>query len=217
MNKQLITILAFIGAASSALATLDVVLPGNSEEAYWDGLIEDNHPGYPVFATSGNPWPAPIIPSLITPGSEVPEFDKVAGYGYPAGAGIYVGSNTGFLTGTYQVSVDSALTGLETVIFQIDESEYYSTPTFSYNNGEGTVEASYSATSIGYYQWDLTGVASEILSFAIEWEAAAHSSITALQLNQGDTYVQVVPEPSTYALLAGVACGALILMRRQRR
>lgn len=223
MNKQLIPTLAILVSASSALATLNITLPGISNEQTWTDMTSENHAGYPSFGNPTGNWPSPIAAD-----SGTATFDKVDGTsGFPAGASIYnfIGS------GSYTLSESSPLADLQTIVFQTDtilDTPFTSAPSLSFNGGSQNLIADFTATTVGefnsdgqstifLYQWDLTDILGTITDFEINYTSAPHSSNFAMQLNQGDTFVQVVPEPRTYALMAGLACGALILMRRQRR
>lgn len=224
MNKQAILTLAAIGAANAATATLNIDLPGNSEQANWANLTSSTltqAEGYNGFMTNTAGWTTPVSAD-----SGSATFDKVAGTGgFPSGSSIY-----NFDTpGSFFISENSPLANLETVVFQSDAvGGMMVAPTLSYNGGSQALAAvntfSVSGDFVGMdtsstifgYQWDLSGIVDPITDFTINWTSVVHNSNYTMQLNQGDTF-QVVPEPSTYALMAGIACGALILMRRQRR
>lgn len=64
------------------------------------------------------------------------------------------------------------------------------------------------------FEWDLSDIAGEIASFVITWDVVEHSQSYAVRLDQGGN---VIPEPSTYALLIGGGVAALVAIRRQRR
>lgn len=114
------------------------------------------------------------------------------------------------------------------------------TLTYTYNDGTGdvtvtSVAADYSSILLQAYngtvtmpsgeepvyinlhalQWDLSAVTGDITAFTINFTTVQHSQVYAMQLDQGDTMVQVVPEPSTYAMI--VAGSALLLWRLRRR
>ncbi len=72
------------------------------------------------------------------------------------------------------------------------------------------------------YQWDVSDY-SNISSFSIEFDAVEHAQLYALQLDQssvdyGTTSMipQAVPEPGTWALIAGSSMLAIVLVRRRR-
>lgn len=177
------------------------------------------------------------VPSTIASnlGSGTSTLWKSSGYGYIASSSLHQGLG-GFAVvpgGDFTIT-GSAMEGLETVVFQIqatdrDEVVFANLPTLTigsttlaadYSSLFATIEA-YSTGGFGdqdmdYYafQWDLSGLTiSEGETFAIDWTGLANSGIYAMQLNQGDTFVQVVPEPST-GLLVGMGLGLVILRRR---
>ncbi|WP_269538721.1 PEP-CTERM sorting domain-containing protein [Cerasicoccus fimbriatus] len=224
MNKQAILTLATLGAATAATAALDINLPGNSTQSVWSDMNSSTltvGEGYNNFGTNTAGWSTPVSPN-----SGTATFDKVAGTGgYPGTDSIY-----NFDTpGSFFITENSPLANLETVVFQSDAvGGMMVAPTLSYNGGSqalaaintfvvgGDFSGMGSNSTIFGYQWDLSGIVDPISDFTINWTSVVHNGNYEMQLNQGDTF-QVVPEPSTYALMAGIACGALILMRRQRR
>ncbi|GHB94852.1 PEP-CTERM sorting domain-containing protein [Cerasicoccus arenae] len=226
MNKQLTTTLIFALSAGSAMAMLDITLPGNSTQSNWANLNGDvyTEPTYPVFAGSfaieTDPFEAPIAADA---GSA--EFTKVSGGGlfFPLsfGGSLYNGNTPG----TYTIYDNSPIAGLETVVFQTDAgSEMMVAPVLSFNSGAQNLAADFTAsvtgdfdTTVYAFQWDLSGIFDTISNYEIVWTTPPHNANYAMQINAGDTFGQAIPEPSTYALILGAACGALLLMRRQRR
>lgn len=224
MNKTNILILAISGA-SALHGAMNVNLPGVSEEAVWQNMNSSTltvEEGYNSFGTNTAGWPAPISADN---GSAV--FDKVPGTGgYPATESIY-----NFDTpGTFSVSDSDPISGMETIIFQIDMGgPMFAAPTFSYNGGAQALDYDGIAGSPGdffgmgsqstlhVYQWDLSSIVEPITSYSIDWTSGVHASNYLMQVNTGDTYTEVVPEPSTYALIAGLACGAILFIRQRRR
>ncbi|MGE9296334.1 MAG: PEP-CTERM sorting domain-containing protein [Puniceicoccales bacterium] len=224
MNKTVATITLALGA-SSAFAALDINLPGNTYETIWQDMTASNNTGFPGYFNPTDSWPHSITPSLITPGADVADFDKVSGGGYPASGGIY---NTD-VTGTYSITDEAPLANLQTIVFQTDMvSTMDVAPVLSINSGALILAADFVQTAPGdfsgmganstvfAYQWDLSAIAG-ITDYSLEWTSGAHTSNYFMQINQGDTFSQVIPEPSTYALFAGVATLGLILMRRKTR
>ncbi|MDB6079842.1 MAG: hypothetical protein JWO82_3589 [Akkermansiaceae bacterium] len=192
---------------------------------------------YPDYATSSggvgtlpsyaSPWAQPL--GSNTAGSGDALFNKTSGSGAFAGAGLYQAGGTG----SFSVSDSTALTGLSTVVFQmevnyLDTGASFSdtavslvingityTPAFSTYFSQSAGDAAVLASNkIFAYQWDLTGVAG-VSSFAVNWDGPSSSGqITSLQLTQGTTFTQVVPEPSA-AFLGSIAAGLLVLRRRR--
>jgi len=224
MTKTTTTSLFVALSAGSAMAAIDINLPGATDQQSWSGLNGTNYPtsaGFNSFPTNTLGWASPIASN-----TDDATFDKVAGTGgFPATEAIY-----NFTTpGEFFVTETSALSGLETVVFQTDMIGPLTTPpTIDLNGGDQNLAADFSALATGdfagmgsdssvyAYQWDLSGLG-PINDFVIEWGSGMHGTNYFMQLNQGDSFVQVVPEPSTYALLAGVAALGLILMRRKTR
>ena len=85
-----------------------------------------------------------------------------------------------------------------------------------YDNGTVTMPTGEETVYINTYamQWDLSGVTEEITSFSITFNGVQHAQLYSLQLDQSDTYVQAVPEPTTGLLFAA---GAAVLALRSRR
>lgn len=222
---------------SAKAAFLPINLSGTSVQDNWTGLTATNHPGYPTYATSGNPWPGPI---LATSGSGGASLNKVSGLGFPSnGGGVYVGGMVSG-TGTFAVSDSIALASLETVVFQLeiegvgaDWTAVLPSLSLNYNGGSQALAYQFSqvvsavntGTMFGQpktnftlaYQWDLSSIGVPISSFNVTWTAAEHSLASNIQMNQGDTMVQVIPEPATWLLLGlGVTILGRHWMRRSR-
>lgn len=221
--KTLLVAAALGMAANARAAFLIISLPGTSAEDHWTGLTATNYPGYPTYTTSSTLWSTPIG---STSGTGDLEFDKVSGLGFPSnGGGIYVGGITSG-TGVYSIgtSATGALSSLETVVFQIeiegigaDWSDVFSDLSLNYNGGGQALAADFtkeiSAINTGTmfgepatrftmaFQWNLSAVIDPITAFDFNWTAAEHSLTFNLQVNQGDTMTQAVPEPSTCVLL----------------
>jgi len=225
-----ILIAAALPSIASA-ALIPINLPGTTSVSSWGNMTAANFPGYPGYTTSGNPWPAPIAAT-----GAAMDLNKTAGLGFPSnGGGLYVG---GLASGTGNFSVVSAvsLANLETVVFQIqisgigaDWANVIPALSLNYNGGVQALPWDFSKVgavagpimfgqpSFDYtvaLQWDLTGIVDPISSFEIGWTAAEHSLAPAIEVVQGDTMVQVVPEASTAGLVlaGGIAC----LLRRRR-
>ena len=87
--------------------------------------------------------------------------------------------------------------------------EQYDNGTVSMPSGEETVYINTYAL-----QWDLSWVGEPITDFDISFHGVQHAQVYALQLDQSDAYVQVVPEPGSAAL--SLLGGALVALRRRR-
>ena len=223
-------------AASAALlipchAALTISLPGNSENAVWAGLNNINYPssaGYNKFSTNTSVFNSTPALALLQPGSGSSlggTFEKISGGGYFASSSIY---NFG-VPGTLKVSDLAAIAALKTVVFQLDMgSALDGVPVLNFNGGSQALAPNYSATSTGNFmsgfsgppaatvnyawQWDLSAVGAT--SYEIVFTTIAHGTFYQVDLAAGDSFAQVIPEPS--AALFAVASLALTLSRRRR-
>lgn len=195
----------------------------------------DDFPGFP----GSGPWPTALMPDAASSAGNA-EFNKISGNGYTATESIY--NFPGFSPappnpGNYSVDNSSPLAGLETVVFQIDVGEgngfFDAVPLLSLNAGASQLAPDFSSTSAGRtfdnpqnpseqltstifaYQWDLSSFGA-ITDYSIQWGSAAHSTIYEMQLDSGDSFNQVVPEPSAFAALVGAAALGLVLSRRRQ-
>lgn len=188
-----------------------------------------------------NSWSATIASNL---GSGSSTLFKSEGYGYIAGSSLHQGAGTFDLVPGGSFSITStAISGLETVVFQIEATDrggalpntlgsiFHSLPTLSF--GSNTLDADFDSlfnvtwatTSGGFgpqhrqflaFQWDLRDYAfAGGEQFTINWTGLVNSGIFGMQLNQGDAFLQVVPEPSTWLLL-GLGLTIFLIMRRRR-
>ncbi|MEW4489343.1 hypothetical protein AB1L42_14775 [Thalassoglobus sp. JC818] len=69
-------------------------------------------------------------------------------------------------------------------------------------------------------QWDLSGVVGTISDFSIDFTGVQHAQLYALQLDQSDTIgssPNPVPEPSSLAIMLGLAGSGYPVFRRARR
>lgn len=209
-------------------AAISFSLPGNSESAAWNGLNNANYTsaaGFPSFPTATNLWPSSLTPdSGSTLGGS---FNKVSGGGYFATASLYDAGTPG----TFRITDLASVANLQTVVFQADlGSVLEGAPVLSFNGGTQGLAAGFTATSAGNFsggfggspapttnhawQWDLSGVSGPITEFAIGWTTAPHGTIYRLDLAAGDSFTQVIPEPST--ALLGLATLTLATFRRRR-
>ncbi|MEM1058665.1 MAG: PEP-CTERM sorting domain-containing protein [Verrucomicrobiota bacterium] len=197
----------------------------------WPEAIESHVPPPGTVNPIIPPMPAPQVPYSTTYGDAT--FDKVSGLGYPAGISIYASP---FGNGTYNVSDDNPLAGVQTITFQLEigtgsDPRWLSAfPTLNVNGGtfvpieyfkvlsQGIGNTGFGPVNVGVlaYQWDVSGLG-QIDSIDIEFTPAGTSTtILGMQLDQGDQFSSVilVPEPTSAALLGLAALG---LMARRRR
>ena len=161
---------------------------------------------------------------------------KSSGYGYVGGESIHQGLPSASIIPGGNFEVESlAIADLETLVFQVNATDragdvFSAFPTLSF--GSTTISADFSSLYLQVYkgisfgeaqyynyyafQWDLSDyVFAGGESLSINWTGLTNSGVFGLQLNQGDTFVQVVPEPSTWVmLLAGVGVVAYLKRRR---
>lgn len=201
--------------------------------AGWYNWVWDEVSGTYISAS-----PATIAANL---GSGTSTVWKSSGYGYLSGS-IHQGFPGYDIVagGNFTMRMD-AIAGLETLVFQIEATDrggsatelgvvFSQLPTLTI--GSMTLSADYQAlvdaqmnySSGGFgvqnmqywaFQWDLRDLSiEEGADFAINWTGVTNSGIFGLQVNQGDTFAQVVPEPSTYAM---IALGLAIVAWKARR
>lgn len=197
---------------ASATLLESFALPGSQETTIWTNL------------SSGN---AGLVPSSGT-GSLA-----VAAPGYQASAGLYS------YMGDYSVTFTK--TGLawdaETVILQLEVAPnpdfawpYNGGPLLSYNGGsQGLSTTNYEFVGTEFradvfggttfntyaFQWDLSALPDSITSFSISVPISIHTSTVAVQVDAGNTYVQAIPEPSTWVLL-GIGLAAVVIFRTRQ-
>ena len=196
--------------ALPASAAISISLPGSTETATW-ALTSSTYAGFNSFGTAANAWAGPAAGS----GSASAMFNKVSGSGYIGSSFMYTaGTNGGF-----RVYDDTPIASLETLVFQGKISDVFTTiPILNFNGGSQALAADFSAvvTGGGYpdraWQWDLSGIAGPITSYEILFDG--HFAATSLQLDAGNSFVQVIPEPSVGVL--GIAALGLTFIRRRR-
>jgi hypothetical protein len=212
-------------AAAQSHAAITFTLPGNPESAAWTGLNNVNYPaasGWNSFGTNTQPFQAALSPdSGSTLGGA---FNKLSGGGYFASTSIY---NFG-VPGAFHITDSSPLAGLETVVFQVDlGSALGAVPVLNYNGGSQTLAPDFQATAPGDFisgfggppapttnhawQWDLSALGAT--SYEIRFTTIEHGTIFRLDLAAGDSFAQVIPEPSSLLLCA---VGAIAFTRRRR-
>jgi len=201
-------------------------LPGTTEFGSWYDLNNSNYTvedGYNDFGTNTDGWEDPIA---AVDGTTSAVFDKTPGFGgYPASGSIY----TFFSPGQWSLTNATPVSSIETLVFQIDmldENAVAPEITLSYNGGTQALLADFTGTTAGdyffgedpssnyMYQWDLSGLG--VTSYELSWNTGLHTAIFEMRTDSGDEFVQVVPEPSAYATLSGLAIMSFILYRRKR-
>lgn len=230
MKHALLLALAAIPTANAALS---ISLSGNVESAGWHELgigYAGNTwaaDGYPTSYPGAAPWPAAVAPN-VSGSTASAELMKESGNGYFSGSSIYDAGSPG----TFSVSDASPLAGLETIVLQIDAGATPGvTPVLHFNGGSQALAADFATTVDGDYtangftgpypttnhvwQWDLSGVVDPITRYEITWGSVAsnHLSQYEVKLTAGDTFTQVIPEPSALLL----SFGGLALAFRRRR
>lgn len=144
---------------------------------------------------------------------------RVTGDHYPAGFGLYGGASTlTFTDNTIAAGTDRLV--FQGIINNFDVSAF--TLTLSYNGGSQALAATSSTfVSTGTvddlytFTWDLSGLQAPLTSYQLTL-GAGFSQMLAFQVDQVNA--AAVPEPSTYALLAGgIALIGGVARRRQQR
>ncbi|MEO0795583.1 MAG: PEP-CTERM sorting domain-containing protein [Verrucomicrobiota bacterium] len=231
-NKTTISLLALL-SGSTAFATLNIGLPNGSTTESWSDLNSTNYTVEDGYNTIGNfdaGWSTAIASDTGTA-----TFDKLAGTnGYPASSSIYNFEDFAppfSEPGVYFITEASPIAGLETVVFQTDtvfSDPFPQLPVLSYNGGSQELSADLTDTTVGgfnfagdqsqnlSFQWDLSSVGESITDFVIQWQSPNHTANFQMQLDQGDTFVGVIPEPSHYVLLTSLCAGTLLMLRRKR-
>lgn len=218
-------------AAAQSHAAISITLPGNSESAAFTSLNNIKYLSSAGWRNFGGNLLSPLngtTPALnVTAdlGSTLSgEFNKVSGGGYFASSSIY-----NFDTpGTLRIFDSSAIASLATVIFQADlGSALAGAPTLNFNGGTQALVSDFQTTAPGGFtsgfggppapttnyawQWDLRSLGAT--SYEINFGTIAHGTIFRLDLAAGDTFAQVIPEPSSLILSA---FGTFFLTRRRR-
>lgn len=221
--KTTLTLLALTVIQSQAAITF--TLPGNSENALWTPLSNVKYPasaGWNNFGMNGQLFPSALTPNA---GSTLGgAFNKLSGGGYFASSSIY---NFG-VVGTFHITDAQPLNALQTVVFQADlGSVLGAVPVLNYNGGSQALAPDFQATSPGAFisgfggppapttnyawQWDLSSLGAT--NYEVKFTTIAHGTIFRLDLAAGDSFAQVIPEPSALTI---TALGAFIFTRRRR-
>jgi len=199
---------------------LPVTFQGSGSSSFdgWANLTSANFFGYGGFP-GNSPWPAPIGSNVAGSG----DADLLRLAGSPVGGGpvpmsesIYFGSfvhPTNTLGGTLSVREISPISGLRTIVFQIQigEASGYDflsptgVPSVKLNGSSSGLPATYTnrvalftnGTAVNQatgqeepllvntwaYQWNLTN-GTPVTSFQIEFSAVTHAQVYALRLDQ---------------------------------
>ena len=202
------SIICLFTLAIPSLGAISFILPGSSESASWK-LTSAMHPGFNTFGTAGNPWTSAVTPDAGTASALL---NKISGSGYIGGSFLY----TAGLVGSFSIADVSSLSSLATIIMQGQISDPLATMVLNYNGGSQALPADFFGTvaSSGYpdraWQWDLTAVPG-ISSYEILY--SGHHAANSLSVTTGDTFVQIIPEP-TVGLLGLAALGLTFIRRR---
>lgn len=202
-------LLCLFTLAVPAFGTISISLPGTSESASWT-LTSAVHPGFNSFGTAANPWATAVSPDAGTASAAL---TKVSGSGYIGGTFLYTAGSLG----SFRISDIASLSALETVVFQGKISDPLASIVLNYNGGSQALPADFSVVVAGSgypdrgWQWDLSGVAG-ISSYEIL--ISGHFAANAMAVTAGDSFVQVIPEPSV--CLLGFAALGFTLTRRRR-
>jgi hypothetical protein len=194
-------------------AAISFTLPGIAETSSWE-LNRTNYLSVTsnTFRTATIPWVASAIP---TSGTSSALFNKVSGGGYMATTFMY----TAPVGGSFRLYDESPLAEMETIVMQGYISDALDgMPVFNFNGGSQSIPASFSTIVSGAtyparaWQWDLSGVVGPIHRYEILF--SGHFAATSLRVDSGNTFFQVIPEPSS-ALLACSALGFTLIRRRR--
>ncbi|MES2660086.1 MAG: PEP-CTERM sorting domain-containing protein [Verrucomicrobiota bacterium] len=203
------SLLCLFALAVPCFGAISFSLPGATESASWT-LTSAVHPGFNTFGTAANPWGSAVTPDA---GAASAVLNKTDGSGYIGGAFLY----TAGTSGSFSISDTSSIASLATIVLQGRISDPLTTMVLNYNGGSQALPADFSVVVAGSpypdraWQWDLSGI-SGITSYEILY--SGHHAATTLSVTTGDTFLQVIPEPSTAVL--GVAALGLTFIRRRR-
>ncbi|MBC2595755.1 PEP-CTERM sorting domain-containing protein [Ruficoccus amylovorans] len=218
---------ALLAPVFSHADLLNITLPGTTAQGTW--VFNDTY--YTGYAY-GAAWPSAMAPITSAPySSDInASLNRLSGDGYiTAGtdgmlytAGFYPGAPGTVLEISATPSLD-----LNNLIFEMDFSETSPVtvsltynggtilaPTYTYS-GPGSSSSEMGGDSdMLALQWDLTGIT--VTDYTITIDAPIHTGIYAISVVEGDTFDgKAIPEPSTYAALAGLGVLGLALLRRK--
>ncbi len=203
------SLLCLFALAVPSFGAISFSLPGASESASWT-LTSAVHPGFNTFGTAANPWASAVTPDAGTASAVL---NKTGGSGYIGGSFLY----TAGAVGSFSISDSSSIPSLATIVLQGKISDPLASMVLNYNGGSQALPATFSAVVAGSgypdraWQWDLSGI-SGITSYEILY--SGHHAANSLSVTTGDSFLQVIPEPSTGML--GLAALGLTFIRRRR-
>lgn len=213
MKSSIAIVLALSSLASHAALTIP--LPGNQESATWSDLSAATYPGYGSHGDSTANWPGSLSANLGTTSSVIDKVDGTSGY-VSSSNYIYDGGVPG---GTFILSDANPISGLQTIVFQIEANQAPDSISLSYNGGTQALAADFTTSGTGddymlfAYQWDLSGEGA-ISDYSITWvNPAPHTLTKRFDLDSSDQFAQAIPEPSVAILISTLS---LSLFRRRR-
>lgn len=166
---------------------------------------------------------------------------RTSGAHYPASASLYSFSTNS----TFELADTVSLTDVNTVVFSIftwpngdgstPAGSIASGPFLNFNGGSqslaadyvgvlpvGTIEFGGPIPTYTYtFQWDLSSIDEDILSYDVDWTQIVHSGVLGLQLESSDIFslssaVAAVPEPASAGIIFGGAMTLVGGMVRRR-
>lgn len=201
-----------------------VTLSGTTRSEGWESLTASNYPGNGSFPGTAA-WVSALASQVgANAGSAglAKLSNGAAGGPYPASSSIYFGS-FGSVPNTYggtlavQASGTAVLSGVKTVVFQLDIGEAWTydlhdddQPVLTYTTSAGTFTAPAATYASRYakvfngqvlmngvledlyinsraYQFDVSGAGSAILSFSIRFDGVEHAQVHGTGLQQTTT------------------------------
>lgn len=247
----LFTVVSGLSLAHAQIVDVNFTGGGTTSYSAWSNLTSSNYPGYGSFP-GNTPWPAPIA---ANGGSASATLNRIAGS--PTGGGPFLSTSSIYfgnfaqvpnaLGGTLQVSNNSPLSDLKTLVFQLQIGEATG---FDLHEPTGFPSLSINGSAVGSalftnlvtrfqngtfpspetgqdepvyvntwaYQWNLTN-SPAVSSLAINFSPVTHSQVYALRLD-GTTVLQntaVVPEPAVVHLLAVAGLAGWAFLAKKRR
>ena len=209
MKPTIKSLICHLALAAPCLGAISFSLPGTSESASW-ALTSAVHPGFNTFGTAANPWGSAVTPDAGTASALL---NKIGGSGYIGSSFLY----TAGAVGNFSISDTSSIASLATIVFQGRISDPLVTMVLNYNGGSQGLPADFTNVVAGgpypdrAWQWDLSTI-SGITSYEILY--SGHHAATSLTVTTGDSFLQVIPEPSTAVL--GMATLGFTFIRRRR-